>query len=127
MNCKVYSPPATNDATQALSRPVEPEADKVRAQSDSPLRRAGRTLLPSCRDASRLQSDALDRQLTGWQRFGLTLHLAVCQWCRRYGRQLRFLRRAAQEHTERFEDAAPRGLSDAARNRLKDSLRSGQE
>jgi hypothetical protein len=106
---------------------VESETDKGRAQPAGPVRRTVRTLLPSCRDASRLQSEALDRPLTGWQRFGLVLHLAVCKWCRRYGRQLRFLRHAAHEHPEQLDDATPHSLSAEARERLKASLRSGDK
>ena len=78
---------------------------------------------PNCREASRLQSDALDRSLSLSQRFGLRLHLLLCRWCRRYGKQIRFLRQAAHEHPEEAVEAAPRTLSPEARERLKRSLR----
>ena len=103
---------------------MESDTDKGRAQPAEPARRAGRSLFPSCRDASRLQSEALDRPLTRLQRLGLALHLVVCKWCRRYGKQLRFLRQAARQHPEQFDDPAPQGLSAEARERLKESLRS---
>ena len=77
-------------------------------------------LMPSCREAARLQSEALDRPLAPGQRFGLRLHLLLCQWCRRYGRQIRFLRDAAHEHPDQLAAAPP--LSDAARDRIKQRL-----
>lgn len=82
-----------------------------------------RTLLPNCREASRLQSDALDQPLPLPQRFGLRVHMLLCKWCRRYGKQIRFLRHAAHEHSEKLTEATPRTLSPEVRERLKHSLR----
>ena len=82
-----------------------------------------RTLSPTCRDASRLQSEALDRPLSLPKRFGLRAHLLLCKWCRRYGKQLRFLRVAVHGHPEQVTEAAPRTLSPEARERFKLSLR----
>jgi hypothetical protein len=84
------------------------------------------TFLPSCRDASRLQSETLDQKLSFSKRLGLSLHLLVCKWCRRYGKQVRFLRAAAHEHPERLAEAAPQKLPDEARERIKQRLRAGQ-
>ena len=78
---------------------------------------------PNCREAVRLQSEALDRQLPGMERFGLRLHLALCKWCRRYGKQIRLLRDAAREHPEELAGAAPQKLSAAARERISQGLR----
>jgi hypothetical protein len=89
----------------------------------SALKRGFRTLLPTCRQVSRLQSDALDRPIGLWTRLGLGFHLLVCRWCRRYGRQLRFLRTAAHDHPEQLTQATPTTLSAEARERLKSSLR----
>jgi len=82
-----------------------------------------RTLSPNCREASRLQSDALDRPLPLPKRFGLCVHLLLCKWCRRYGEQIRFLRQAAHEHPDELSEAAPQRLTPEARERLKHSLR----
>jgi hypothetical protein len=84
-----------------------------------------RRLSPNCREASRLQSEALDRPLPFWRRFGLRVHLLLCQWCRRYGRQLRFLRQTAHEHPEELTNATSERLSPEARERLKQSVRGG--
>jgi hypothetical protein len=79
--------------------------------------------LLNCRNASRLQSDALDRQLPASQRVGLRLHLLYCKWCRRYGRQLRLLRTAAQTHPDNLAESSPQTLSEPARTRIKEKLR----
>lgn len=82
-----------------------------------------RTLSPNCREASRLQSEALDHSLSRGQRLGLRLHLLLCKWCRRYGNQVRFLRQAVHEHPDEVNNATPQSLSPEARERLKQSLR----
>jgi hypothetical protein len=84
-------------------------------------------LSPNCREASRLQSEALDHPLPLLKRFGLRVHLLLCQWCRRYGKQIRFLREAAHEHPDEVNEAASHKLSPEARERLKQSLRGGQK
>ena len=86
-----------------------------------------RTLSPNCREASLLQSEALDHSLSRGQRFGLRLHLLLCKWCRRYGKQIRFLRQAVHEHPDEVNDASPQSLSPEARERLKQSLREEQK
>lgn len=87
------------------------------------LKKGLRGISPSCREASRLQSEALDHALTPMQRFGLRVHLILCKWCRRYGKQLRFLREAAHEHPDELTDATPQKLAPEARERLKNALR----
>ena len=54
-------------------------------------------LFVNCRDASRCNPLALDANLSASQRTGLALHLMVCKWCRRYGKQIRFLHEAAHD------------------------------
>ena len=80
------------------------------------------TVMPTCRQVSSLQSDGIDRQLPFLKRFGLRLHLLVCKWCRRYGKQIRLLREAAHQHPDELTEAASRELSREARDRLKRSL-----
>src|SRR5258707_2263012 len=87
------------------------------------LKEGLRTISPNCREASRLQSEALDHRLTPVQRFGLRMHLILCKWCRRYGKQIRFLRHAAHKHPEQVAEASPSTLSPEARQRLKRALR----
>ncbi len=50
----------------------------------------------SCREASRLLSEAQDGRLRLGERLTLRLHLGVCDACTRVAGQLAFLRRAMQ-------------------------------
>ena len=86
-----------------------------------------RTILPSCRDVSGLQAPAFDTPLPLSKRFGLRLHLLVCSWCRRYGRQITFLRGAMQARPEKLAESEPQSLPNDARERLKKSLRDSSE
>jgi hypothetical protein len=88
----------------------------------STLKTGFRTVMPNCRQVTRLQSDALDEPLSLPKRIGLRFHLLLCKWCRRYGKQIRFLRDAAHEHADELTEAASRRLSPEARERLKRSL-----
>ena len=52
-------------------------------------------LLPTCREMSRHTSHTLD-QRPGWKlRLGMGIHLLFCRLCRRYSRQLGWLRSMA--------------------------------
>ena len=85
-------------------------------------------LSPTCKQAARLQSVALDRTLTPVERFGLRSHLLFCKWCRAYGKQIRFLSAAAKEHASDDDQPSPQpALSSEARERIKRSLQSGKE
>ncbi len=80
------------------------------------------SLSPTCRDVSRFQSEALDHPLPPSKRLGLWLHLLICKWCRRYGKQISFLRQTAHEHPDELIQAASQGLSCEARERIKRRL-----
>lgn len=49
----------------------------------------------TCKEASRLASQQLDRNLGFGERFQLRLHLMYCKGCKRMEEQFRFLRQAA--------------------------------
>ena len=50
--------------------------------------------LLSCKETTRLVSQGLDRRLSFGERVALRVHLAICDGCSNFTRQLRFLRRA---------------------------------
>ncbi len=58
----------------------------------------------SCKEASRLMSEGLDKKLGFAQRAQLQLHLLMCTSCSRVKHQLAFLRRAAQRYPGPDED-----------------------
>jgi hypothetical protein len=92
-----------------------------------PLAKGIAMLSPSCKEASRLQSQALDRKLSLVQRMGLRMHLLLCKWCRRYGKQIRFLHDAAREHPDELTEPARQRLSQNARQRIKQRLQAEEE
>jgi len=84
----------------------------------------------TCKEATRLISESLDRDLPFRRRLGLRIHLVLCRLCRRYARQLFFLqtllrnygRTAAEEDSREGDDDAP-GLSPEAQGRIRERLR----
>lgn len=50
----------------------------------------------SCKQATQLASEALDRPLSLRERLGLRAHLMICAGCARFERQLGFLREASK-------------------------------
>ena len=57
--------------------------------------------MPTCREATELLSRAQDRRLTLREKLVLYIHLPLCQGCRNFAAQLRFLRRAIREYVRR--------------------------
>lgn len=55
----------------------------------------------NCKQASRMVSEGLDRELGLLERMQLRLHLFVCDRCTNFSRQSAFLRRAARAATNR--------------------------
>ena len=86
------------------------------------LARGVADLSPSCKEVNRLQSAALDRKLTLRQRLGLRFHLVLCKWCRRYGKQIIFLRSTTQRYAQDDQRSPPQVLSPEARERIKQRL-----
>jgi len=80
-------------------------------------------LSPSCKTAARLQSEALDHKLTFRQHLGLRIHLVLCKWCSRYGKQIAFVHNGTPSHSDEVTKAVPQQLSDAARERIKKQIR----
>lgn len=60
----------------------------------------------SCREASRLMSQGLDRKLGFAERVSLRVHLVICDGCQNFGRQITFLRRALRAAAEAGDGSA---------------------
>lgn len=54
----------------------------------------------SCREAARLMSQELDRELTWSERLALKLHVMVCNGCRNFRRQMGVLREVCRHYGE---------------------------
>ena len=59
-----------------------------------------RVLKLSCKDASALLSQAQERALGPYERFRLRLHLALCDGCSNFLRQLQFMRTAIRRYRD---------------------------
>jgi hypothetical protein len=79
-------------------------------------------LSASCKQAARLQSEALDRRLSLSERIGLRIHLFLCAWCRRYGQQIAFLRAIGKTCAEEHDHLPTLQLSPEARERIRQKL-----
>ncbi len=80
---------------------------------------------PPCKEVTRLMSESLDRDLSGPERLKLRMHFLMCVLCRRFARQVRFVRDALRRPPDRLEGQDlphPLGLSTEARDRIKRSL-----
>ena len=54
--------------------------------------------LVSCKDASRLLSQAEERPMSWWERTRVRWHLAVCAMCRAFERQVVFMRETMRRY-----------------------------
>jgi len=62
-------------------------------------------LLLSCKDTSRLISDAMDRALPFHIRIRMRLHLLICALCQRYQQQLSLVRNVLRSSGAKLDDA----------------------
>lgn len=85
--------------------------------------------LPPCDVITDRLSGSLDRKLTLRERVTLRLHLKICVWCTRYGRQIAFIKSAVHEHASTAEhaDTPTEHLSVAARDRIQRTLESDHQ
>lgn len=51
-------------------------------------------MMLTCKEATQLVSQGLDRRLGPLERISLRLHLLICSGCTNFSRQVRFIRRA---------------------------------
>jgi hypothetical protein len=61
----------------------------------------------TCREAVRLMSEEMDRELAGGQRFALRLHTLICLGCHRYRQQMSFLRQACRREVPADDPTRP--------------------
>ena len=76
-----------------------------------------------CREASQLQSDGFERELTIGERIRLRMHLLICGACRNYATNIAFLHNIFHSIQNRKENDASIVLSESARTRIKEALK----
>jgi hypothetical protein len=78
-----------------------------------------------CQEVSRKVSHAMDAPLPLHQRIAIRIHLMMCRYCARFRRQLVALRKMSRlEDPDRPTDETPATLSEDAKRRIKEKLRS---
>jgi hypothetical protein len=55
----------------------------------------------TCKQATALVSQGLDRKLSRWERCKLKIHLLICDACSNFVRQSEFIRRAVKRMADR--------------------------
>lgn len=55
----------------------------------------------TCKEATSLVSQGLDRKLSLWEGLTLRMHLLICDACSKFVRQSEFIRRAVRRMSER--------------------------
>jgi hypothetical protein len=58
-------------------------------------------MILTCKEATRLVSQGLDRRLGFAERLGLRLHLLICDGCTHFSKQVAFLRKAMARLADR--------------------------
>ena len=82
-----------------------------------------RKLRLSCEDTSPLISELMDHKLPLGKRMRLKFHLAMCQVCRFYQKQLEVIRAVARKLGEETASQQEATLSEQAKIKIKDSLK----
>lgn len=57
-------------------------------------------MILSCKEATQLVSQGLDRRLSLAERLALRVHLAICDGCTHFSKQVAFLRKAMKRLAE---------------------------
>ncbi len=79
----------------------------------------------TCEESSRLLSASIDRELSPSERTAIGFHAFVCRFCRRYRRQIKFLRDAVRNRsTELFSATESGGLSEKLSPEARERIRS---
>ncbi|HIP38965.1 MAG TPA: zf-HC2 domain-containing protein [Desulfocapsa sulfexigens] len=80
----------------------------------------------SCKKITALISLSMDKELSLYQRMGIRFHLMMCVLCRRYRKQLFFIR-SILDHDDSADDQPCKILPDDAHRRIKKKLDEEQE
>jgi len=75
-------------------------------------------MMLTCKHASELISQSLDRRLTMWERWSLKLHLLICRFCKRFANQLMQLKLAVRQQIMTVENDENIKLSKSVRKKI---------
>ena len=78
---------------------------------------------PTCPEVVRILSLGMDKQLSLMMRMKLRIHYLMCSFCKRYMKQLKYMRVVAREFPEKIGEVSDAKLPAEAKQRLKEALR----
>ena len=79
-------------------------------------------LMKNCKETSLLVTQSMDRRLTWTERLGMRIHLAVCENCTRFVKQMHLIR----EWLSKEDEAVQPGLTEEGRERIARKLQEGE-
>ena len=81
----------------------------------------------SCRRATQLASNAMDRPLTRNERIAFRFHLLICAYCRRFRQQIQIIRSLLRRQSQGGSNSGELFmLNPDVRARIKDALQRSQ-
>jgi hypothetical protein len=78
----------------------------------------------TCKQASQIISQSLDRKLSWNERFALYLHLFICKYCLRFSQQLHTLRVSLRRISENVENDTNITMPSETKARIAKSIES---
>jgi hypothetical protein len=78
----------------------------------------------NCKQTSQLVSQSLDRRLTLRERLAVRLHLLICDYCKRFQRQLLAMRAGLKRMSESIENDTDIQMPSEAKSRIAKALES---
>jgi hypothetical protein len=76
----------------------------------------------SCKDASQIISQSLERKLTTRERFNLKLHLLICKYCKRFSQQIHSISVALKLSASEIENDDTIKMPSTAKKRITDLI-----
>lgn len=81
----------------------------------------------SCKQASQLTSQGLDKKLSMWERVGLKLHLTICKNCQRFSQQMQRLHVTIRSLGKQIEEDENIILPEETKKRIVNSINTSIE
>lgn len=81
----------------------------------------------TCKQATHLVSQRLDSKLSRRERIALRIHVWMCRNCRRFERQLQFIRHAFQRGVQEGQVPGDKSLSQQGKERIRQALQQNKD
>jgi len=78
---------------------------------------------PTCPEVVRILSLGMDKELSLLMRIKLRVHYLMCSFCKRYMKQLKYMRAVSREFPHKIGEVSDATLPAAAKEQMKTALR----